>query len=153
VARPQPLSIVSTAPRSGTNALAPFEGCYCPHTKGTRTAFIRPSQLEAVKRYYPAHKLHELAELVPTVLRDPKKVWRGIREPDPGNDLPGYCFSRRLPQKVDNLGQKFSAPLGQCFSVYMNSEFVIYEWGWDECENHDEDCPKKAADRFWEPLR
>lgn len=138
-------------PRPNTKEIG---GCFCPLTRGERSLFASSDYLDAVVRHFPRWMLHTIVEQVPVVLRNPDRVWSGVRDPDPGSDRWGYCYSKHFPHKLNNSGRTVPNGTNQVLSVYVNAEFMIYEVRWDESEEADSSwIPKGAAVRFGERVK
>jgi hypothetical protein len=128
-----------------------IERCMCPVTKTpTREINVSPSYLKLVVNHFPPRCIHEMNLLIPTTLRSPNSLWKGVREPDPGEDHGGYCFSKPFPNKINGEGQSCPNPDGYVFCVYVNAEFVIYEFRWDEPDAADNRLPNGWSTRFHE---
>lgn len=129
--------------------LSPIDGCASPEGFEICECFVSASLIEKIKRYYPPRCLHELARLVPITLRQPDSIWSGIREPDPGDEEPGFCYAKRFASKLNGMGGEHSCPEDQIFCVYLNSDRVVFEFGWDEVDPSDPLSPiQRDPNRF-----
>lgn len=132
--------------------LCELENCYCPQTGRRRPIYVRASFLERVHTYYPPRCLHELADMVPGTLREPGHIWGGVRDPDPGDDSPGYCFTKSYDWKFTGNGNKCAVKGEQVFCVYINSDFELFEFRWDAADPNEPDYPKCFDTRYTERL-
>ena len=117
--------------------LSPIEDCESPSKSGRCECFVSSSFIERVKRYYPPRCLHELLKLLSPTLQQPDCILGGIRDLDPGDAEPGYCYSKQFPFKLTGEGDEKPCPDNQVFSVYLTSDLVVFEFGWDEVDPDD----------------
>lgn len=75
------------------------------------------------------------------VLKNPDRVFKHIRADD---EESGWCYSKRLPMIHDSDGNRVPARPGTVFSVYMNTDCSVYEWGADEADPDDPMSPRGA---------
>lgn len=123
--------------------------CFCPLDKKlTREIGVWAAHLTKISTHFPPRMLHEFRSLVPAKLRSPDSLWFGVREPDPGEDGKGYCYAKRFPNKMNGEGKDYPNKLGHLFCVYVNADFMIYEFRWDEPDTADDRCPRDYRDRF-----
>jgi hypothetical protein len=129
-------------------------GCACPVTPGQRRDIgVTTEFLDRVARHFPPRMLHELRLLVPETLRHPDTLWAGIREPDPGEDDAGYCFAKHFPYRINGEGGQYPNKEAAVFCVYVNNDFLIYEYRWDESDRADHRYPRGHESRFQRHIR
>ncbi len=93
----------------------------------------------------------ELAYIVPSVLRDPACVFRGLRwerdEPRTGADRPGwlcYCGTPDTAFRFD--GTRIEPFLSEVFLVFLDDDKYVYACGWEEADLVDKTKPTNWDD-------
>lgn len=126
-----------------------MDDCFCPKTGKKRAIGATYDYLNKVARSMPPWMLPTMRLYLPVVLTNPDCVWEGVREPDMGESM-GYCYSKHFANKVAADGSTYPNKLGHVFSVYVNSDFFIYEVRWDEAEadTNGVRCPMGHDKRF-----
>ena len=81
------------------------------------------------------------------VLQNPARIYRHIR---PGEEESGWCYSRRLERVVDSGGNPVPARRNTVFTVYINQDCSVFEWGQEEADPSDPDSPKGAKEALGE---
>ena len=93
-------------------------------------------------------KFHNL-RTAEVVLQNPHRVFKHIRT---GQVRPGWCYSKQVDRiwSADGTGTVRSRQ-GLVFSVYLNADLAVFEWGSDECEPSDPRSPRGASNGMGTP--
>ncbi len=96
----------------------------------------------------------ELAETVRDGLRNPRRIFRGVRDDDREIDDDGWlCYISRPSVAYDRKRHvKVPAWDNEVFMIYVTDERVVYHWGWYACDNQDPDLPVDYENRFKKPV-
>src|SRR5688572_25531857 len=101
-------------------------------TTGRRRTYAWVSEHELRQTFiHNPWKAHNLRSVVP-VLQNPDRIFKHIRL---GAEEPGWCYCRALRQvwNEDGSSQR-PARKGTVFSVYLNGDLIVFEWGPDEAD-------------------
>jgi hypothetical protein len=98
-------------------------------------------------------RARELAYIVPHILLNPRKMFKGIRDIDKEvEDDNWLCYCCRPDFAYDHrTGEKRKPWLGKTVAVYVNFERVVYNWFWLEADKSNIHLPIDHANRFGEP--
>lgn len=99
-------------------------------------------------------KVKEAAFLVPEVLARPSAVFRGLTR-DTDEPLRGtgwLCYVGRPHECYEDDGRKLPRQPNRVFLVFVNDDWVAYNWYWYAADANQPDLPESHADRFRERL-
>ncbi len=81
------------------------------------------------------------------VLRNPDRVYRGIRKDD-GGQWVGWCFVAVVETFFSSEDGSYPAPLSKVFAAFIDEGGHLFEWGEEERDQADPKAPKDTDKRF-----
>jgi len=100
-------------------------------------------------------KLRESANTVPIVLQSPTAVFEGLRRDDDeplGTSYGWRCYCGVPDVAYTKNGDEREPWPGEVFLVFVNEEWVVYNWYWYKSSEGDPDLPADHEQRFRERL-
>lgn len=114
---------------------------------------ISHDRMQTVARRSLGHA-KECALIVPMILRQPTSIFEGLRR-DEDEDRRGFgwrCYCG-IPEKAYNVdGTPRTAYPGQVYLVFVNDEWVAYNWRWEKSDPEDFTLPQNYMTRFKQRL-
>ncbi len=112
------------------------------------TAVLRLAPDDAATAFLPKHQYLELIDCAREVVRNPLKVWKGLREGD--NQRRAYCG--RPSRRWLNSGAYEPPPDGYVYMVYADRDGYVFDWDWVKCDADGSGFPDGHRDRFGAPV-
>lgn len=101
-----------------------------------------------------AGKVKEAAYVLPQVLLKPTAVFRGLTQDadEPRRGVGWLCYVGRPSQCFEDDGRPVRPPRDRVFLVFVNDEWIAYNWHWCAADARDPELPEEYATRFHERL-
>lgn len=95
-------------------------------------------------------KILEAGDNARRTLADPSSVFEGfIWEKDhPPRGEGWLCYVSRPQKCYEDDGSDFPAPPDEVFLVFVEKEWIVYNWYWVECDPTDKSLPINHGTRF-----
>jgi hypothetical protein len=99
-------------------------------------------------------KMKEAAYLLPEVLVRPTAVFSGLTQDtdEPRRGAGWLCYVGRPRQRFEDDGRAIPVQAGRVFLVFVNDEWVAYNWYWYMADPEHPELPEGYAERFRERL-
>jgi hypothetical protein len=96
----------------------------------------------------------EASELIPAILQKPAAIFEGLcQDVDEDNRGVGWRCYAGIPSHSYTIdGQKRPTWEDEVFLVFVNSDFVAYNWRWEKCDLDNPALPLRHASRFTKRL-
>jgi hypothetical protein len=106
---------------------------------------VKYDKKEAIK-WHGVGRVRELIELVPPIVRNPKAVFRGVRDRVERRWL---CYVGLPDCAYDRVsGHRIPPWPGKVFLVFVNANRVVYNWRWDPADLDKPYLPEQYEIRF-----
>jgi len=127
-----------------------IDGVQEPEDKSGATrshAWLAVTELAQCLKHNP-WKAHNF-RCAKAVLENPDRVFKHIRD---GEDGSGWCYSKRLDRLWSEKGiGRYPARHNTVFTVYVNADCSVFEWGVEESCATDPQSPACAMDGIGSP--
>jgi hypothetical protein len=122
-----------------------------PATGKQRTIQLAYEKIKALKRLGPG-KMKDAGYLVPEVLLSPTAIFKGLTldSDEPQRGAGWFCYAGLPTWCFEHDGRQFPAPKNRVFLVFVNDEWIAYNWYWCAADPDRPELPKAHAERFRE---
>lgn len=121
----------------------------CPFQLGLRPAYVSLAFIKEISARGPG-KAREFAEIVVPALKTPVAIFQGLRWDHPEIDEDDwFCYVAKPQFAYDyKRHQRRSAWADQVLTIFVTSEWVVYNWCWTKCAPEDSKLPIDFQTRF-----
>jgi hypothetical protein len=120
-----------------------------PHTGKKRTIQLSYDKLKSLPRLGKGRVLEAAQIVLPTLLH-PTAIYEGLtqnRDHDP-RGVGWLCYAAIPDRCFEDDGKQFPTPSGEVFVVFVNDEWVAYNWYWVKADVSDPNQPDGYEKRF-----
>ena len=99
-------------------------------------------------------KIMDAGFVVPEILAKPTAIFKGLAldKDEPRRGAGWLCYSGRPTRCFEDDGKEFACPPKRVFLVFVNSEWVAYNWYWHPEDHIETGLPTGYKERFEEKV-
>lgn len=95
-------------------------------------------------------KVKEAAYIVPEVLLKPSAIFQGLKRDrdEPRRGAGSLCYCGRPIHCFEDDGRNVPPPRNRVFLVFVNDDWIAYNWYWYDADSNQPDLPDGYSERF-----